>query len=207
MDAAREVIDEEGLEALTMRRLADRLGLQLPVIYRRFRSKQVLLDHVAEAILTEAVQEPPPSADWETKAVTLAHGLRQAILAQRDGARILGGSYTARQNTMAFADRLLGILKNAGFRNAQALWATTTLFCYVLGETLEQQGSADGAIEALQQAISPQAFPHLSATPVQELLNFDQRFTYGLTVLTSGLHTILDTDSQAIPPNSTSSPD
>lgn len=193
MDAAREIIDEEGLEALTMRRLADRLELQLPVIYRRFRTKQVLLDHIAEAILAGAVQDPLPAAEWETKTVTLAHGLRQAILNQRDGARIVGGSYTARQNTMAFADRLLGILHSAGFPNIQALWATTTVFCYVLGETLEQQGSTQGALEALQQALSPNAFPHLSATPVHELLDFDQRFTYGITILTNGLRTMLET--------------
>lgn len=191
VSAALDIVGEGGLDALTMRRIGDRLGFQLPTIYRLFDSKQVLLDHMAEAILGGALETPLDESDWETKTKDLASGLRRAILAQRDGARIVGGSYAARQNTMAFADRLIGTMEEAGFQGALALWSTTTIFCYVLGETLEQQGSSGGAVAALREIEAKDAFPHLFATPVAELVNFDERFAYGLGVIIGGLRTEL----------------
>lgn len=171
-----------------MRKLADRLDLGLPMIYRLFESKQAILDQLAESILAAALASSAEVADWEQRTLDLAHSLRGALLAQRDGARIVGGSYTAQQHTLAFAEQLVGTMRQAGFRDAMALWATTTVFCYVLGEALEQQGADKPALSAVSSAGRAAAgLPHLTSTPLEELLSFDRRFEFGIGVVISGL--------------------
>ncbi|MFI1868705.1 TetR/AcrR family transcriptional regulator C-terminal domain-containing protein [Streptomyces jumonjinensis] len=184
--AALHIVDAGGLEALTMRRLADALKLQLPAIYRVFGNKQALLDEMAEAILAEAL--PDGHGDHWTAEVTLLAGqLRQALLAQRDGARIVGGSYASKRNTLMFAERLVGVMRQAGLDGAAALWAMSAVFCYVLGEALEQQGQSDGALDKLDFAAERRTYPELFATPVEEIVNFDDRFEFGLGLILGGL--------------------
>lgn len=186
MTAALQIVDVGGLEALTMRRLADAVKLQLPAIYRVFSNKQALLDEMAEAVLAEALTDSRGDG-WEAEVVLLARQLRHALLAQQDGARIVGGSYAAKRHTLAFAERLVGVMRRAGFSGAAALWAASTVFCYVLGEALEQQGQSEGALDKLDFAAARETYPQLFATPVEEIINFDDRFEFGLGLILGGL--------------------
>ncbi|QDY81448.1 TetR/AcrR family transcriptional regulator [Streptomyces qinzhouensis] len=198
MTAARRIVDADGLEALTMRRLADALKLQLPAIYRVFTNKQTLLDELAEAILAEAL--PDGRGDhWTAEVALLAGQLRTALLAQRDGARIVGGSYAAKRNTLTYADRFVGIMRQAGLDGTAALWATSTVFCYVLGEALEQQGQSADALDRLDRNAARETYPQLFATPVEEIVNFDERFEFGLGLILDGLRQRLHSAGPAEP--------
>jgi TetR/AcrR family tetracycline transcriptional repressor len=188
VEMALDIVRDDGVEQLTMRRLADAVGLKLPAIYRLFANKQALLDAMAESILAGALNvSGGDDLDWQQLVLELAQSLRGAILGQRDGARIIGGSYTAQQNTMTFADRLISAMEKAGLDGATALWSTTTVFCYVLGETLEQQSNSTSEVGQLRQQDIKAQFPHLFATPIGELINFDDRFAYGMKVIIRGL--------------------
>ncbi|MEV7283291.1 TetR/AcrR family transcriptional regulator C-terminal domain-containing protein [Streptomyces sp. NPDC093252] len=184
--AALRLVDEGGLEGLTMRRLADTCNLQLPAIYRVFGNKGALLDQMAEKILSGALAERRDEP-WEADVALLARQLRRALLAQRDGARIVGGSYAAQHYSLAFADRLIAAMQRAGLQGVSALWATSSLFSYVLGEALEQQGHGEGEIGRPDAAVSGAAYPHLFATPVEEIADFDGRFEFGLGLFVAGL--------------------
>lgn len=178
--------DEGGHDALTMRRLADAKRHQLPAIYRVFSNKQALLDEMAEAILANALPDTPEN-DWEAEIPLLAGQLRQALPAQREGARIVGGSYTAKRHSPTLAECLVGVMRRAGFNGVVALWATSTVFCHVLGEALEQQGLTDDARDRLTFPGARQTYPQLFSTPVEEILNFDDRFEFGLGLILGGL--------------------
>lgn len=172
-----------------MRRLADTLGVKLPTIYRLFAGKRELVTEMADEIVGRAVC-PGPFADWREGTIALAGALRGALLAQRDGARIVGGSYSAQQNTLAFADRMIEAAQGNGLHGRAALWSATTVFCYVLGEVLEQQGAVDGASVTGTgpgaQALHSQ-YPNLMATPVDSLVDFDARFEFGIGAIVTGL--------------------
>ncbi|WP_215546220.1 TetR/AcrR family transcriptional regulator C-terminal domain-containing protein [Amycolatopsis sp. CA-230715] len=192
--AALALVDSGGLESLTMRRLATGLGVQLPTIYRLFDGKHALLDAMAETILSDVlarITDDDEDADWTDRLTTFAHGLRQTLLAQRDGARIVGGNYAAQQHTHALAETLLGGLHDAGFPVETAVWAGTTVFCYVLGEVLEQQGATGDEAEVLANSLSGNEFPRLAKMPVELFVAFDARFEFGLRVVVSGLRTAL----------------
>ncbi|MBK3574512.1 TetR/AcrR family transcriptional regulator C-terminal domain-containing protein [Streptomyces sp. MBT65] len=186
MTAALRIVDEGALDALTMRRPADADKLQLPAIYRMFSNKRALLDEMAEAIPATALPDTPEN-QWEAEVTLVARQLRQALLAQREGARIVGGSYAAKRHSLTLAERLVGVMRRAGFNGVAALWATSTVFCYVLGEALEQQGLTDDARDRLTFPGARETYPHLFSTPVEEILNFDDRFEFGLGLILGGL--------------------
>ncbi|MFD9889844.1 TetR/AcrR family transcriptional regulator C-terminal domain-containing protein [Amycolatopsis sp. NPDC059027] len=201
--AALALVGSGGLESLTMRKLATSLGVQLPTLYRLFENKQALLDEMAETI-TAGVSERVrfDGADWAENVTVFAREMRESLLAQRDGARIVGGSYVTKQHTMTLGDRTLAMLDAAGFPEETALWTLTTIFSYVLGETLEQQGASGTEAETFTAALDPTAYPRLSIATIGRFLDFDGRFEFGLRVLVTGLRAELGGGAQSIPSGS-----
>lgn len=185
---ALAVVNEGGLETLTMRRLADRLQAHLPTIYRLVDGKDALIDEMAETILANALENSAPEdSDWSLRVKSLAAGLRSALLAQRDGARIVGGNYAAKRANLTYVDTLVGCMQDSGLERENALWAASSLFCFVLGEVLEQQGAGGGELETLEGVLGAGDYPHLASSPVGQLLDFDARFDFGLNLLLVGI--------------------
>lgn len=191
VSSALDIVTDGGLESLTMRRLADALNVKLPTIYRHFASKGALLDAMADSIMANALIARDES-EWPDRATALAMDLRRALLDQRDGAHIVGGRYTAKKHTLAFADALVETMQSSGLSGADALWATTAIFSYVLGETLEEQGLSDeDTASLLDGSIERQRYPHLFATPAAQLVDFDERFAFGVGVFIGGLERLV----------------
>ncbi|WP_234815559.1 TetR/AcrR family transcriptional regulator C-terminal domain-containing protein [Mycolicibacterium boenickei] len=185
---ALALVNAGGLESLTMRRLADRLRAHLPTIYRLVDGKDALIDEMAETILAKALENSDTAdSEWTARVKSLAAGLRSALLAQRDGARIVGGNYAAKRANLTFVDTLVGSIQAGGLARERALWAASSLFCYILGEVLEQQGAAGGEAETLDGVVQTGDYPHLASSPVERLLDFDARFDFGLNLLISGM--------------------
>ncbi|WP_370935463.1 TetR/AcrR family transcriptional regulator C-terminal domain-containing protein [Amycolatopsis sp. cg13] len=189
---ALDLVDAGGLEALTMRQLADRMGLHLPAIYRLFDGKDALIDEMAEAILAGAVADlPAEDGDWESRVRRLAAGLRTALLAHRDGARIVGGNYAAKRSNLTYVDTLLGCLLASGLPRKQAIWAASTVFCYVLGEALEEQGATGDEIGVLMGVLGTREYAHLESGPMESMLDFEARFAFGLELLLAGVRSVV----------------
>lgn len=190
---ALAVVDEGGLESLTMRRLANRLQAHLPTIYRLVDGKEALIDEMAETILAKAFPSTRADhSDWKDRISSHAGGLRSALLTQRDGARIVGGNYAAKRANLTYTDSLVGCMQDAGLVHEHALWAASSVFCFVLGEVLEQQGATGGETSTLEGVVDAGDYPHLASSPVEHLLDFDARFDFGLSLLMSGLQSWLD---------------
>lgn len=188
---ALALVSEGGLESLTMRRLADRLRAHLPTIYRLVDGKDALMDEMAETILAKALESSDTDhPEWTDRVKSLAAGLRSALLAQRDGARIVGGNYAAKRANLTFVDTLVGSIQAGGLVREHALWSASSLFCYVLGEVLEQQGAAGGETETLEAVVRAGHYPHLASSPAEQLLDFGARFEFGLGLLISGMRSL-----------------
>src|SRR5690348_3341702 len=90
---ALDLLDEAGLDALTMRRLADALQVRAGALYRYYATKQDLLTAMAEHMLTGVAQTAGKAdSGWEEHLRALARALRTALLAHRDGARVFAGT-------------------------------------------------------------------------------------------------------------------
>ncbi|MEU6313275.1 TetR/AcrR family transcriptional regulator [Streptomyces sp. NPDC047014] len=193
VETALTLLDGSGLDALTMRRLADALGVQAGALYRYFRTKEDLLTAMAERIMA-GIDAPTGAADWRDRLTGLAGALRQALLAHRDGARVFAGTHSTGPATLGFAETCTGVLREAGFSDADAARTMVAVVHFTVGHTLEEQavGEGEGGLpadpEVLRGAVSSGAYPHLTAAlPTLTDPDYAPHFEFGLALLMSGI--------------------
>lgn len=148
---AIDVLDAHGLADLSMRRLAAELGVQPSALYHHVRSKQELLGHLADEILTRG-DRPLPAASWSVRIAACCHALREAMLAYTDGAELVATAHAYRLGGQAPYDTLVAELARAGLSPEVAEAGARTLLHFVFGSVSDEQthlqaGSA-GAIDA-----------------------------------------------------------
>ncbi|KAB2379237.1 TetR/AcrR family transcriptional regulator C-terminal domain-containing protein [Actinomadura montaniterrae] len=151
LQAAIDLLDDVGLDGLTMRTLADRLGVRASALYRHYPSKQALLDAMVAhlvAVHLDAAQDEPftaPGAPWQERLRGLARATRATMLAHRDGARLIATvADPGEQATAAFGD-LITALTAAGAPTETAMHAVDTVLAYVNGFTIEEQARKAGS--------------------------------------------------------------
>lgn len=201
---ALELLDESGLDALTMRRLATALDVQAGALYRYFATKQDLLTAMAERMLAgvAAVPASAPGGDWGEQLTGLAGALRGALLSYRDGARVFAGTYATGASVLGFADTVVGVLRGAGFGDEEAARALLAVANFTVGHTLEEQAArqpADGPgapersadPERLRRAVAEGEFEQLAAVlPTLTESDFTTHFAFGLHLLVEGLRAV-----------------
>jgi TetR/AcrR family tetracycline transcriptional repressor len=196
---ALAVIAHHGVQALTMRALAARLGVVAGALYRHVRNKQQLQDLVLDNVLAEVDLDLDPSLDWTEQLKLLAHRLR-AVLEDHPGvAGILKTRDPLGPHSLALAEAFLGPLRSAGFGDREAGLAFFLLVDYAIGfavagppTSVNEQRVRDPATRAqLHQffrSLPRERFPALVALGEHVWVdNRDERFTAGLQVLVDGL--------------------
>jgi TetR/AcrR family transcriptional regulator, tetracycline repressor protein len=190
--AALDLLDEVGLDGLTMRRLATALGVKNGATYWHFPSKQALLEAMAEAMLTGLTEDL--DGPWHERAARLARRLRRALLARRDGARVFSGVFFPLPNALAYGETMAGLLREGGLGDRDAVWATDTLNYFVVGHVIEEQLAAslpDGGAEAtsrLTAALDPERHPHLVAAAADLTAPHpEEHFEHGLRLVLGGI--------------------
>ncbi len=188
--AALELLDEKGLEAVSLRAVADRLGVRMNTVSWHVKTKAGLRDLMADAILAEIRLDDLPSPEEEAVRALLRR-YRGAMLAHRDGGRVVAGTFTAEPATLRYADRLVGALLEGGLDERAAGWTAWTLIYFALGLVQEEQGAereqgslSDRLASALDVRAHPalvRVFPHLTEG------SFDERFEYGMDRVLSPL--------------------
>lgn len=134
-----DLLNEVGLDGLTVRRLATRLNVKSPALYWHFRSKQELLDEMAQVL--QATQDlGPPRLDetWRAWLTRRAQERRRVLLSRRDGARLIAGTRPGGTVLRSFEQELQALV-GFGFTPMQAVRAVTSLGHYVSGFVLEEQ--------------------------------------------------------------------
>lgn len=199
VQTALDLLNESGLDALTMRRLAQAMDVQAGALYRYFAAKQDLLTAMAEHMVDGVADAAGPTGDgdWSERTARLARALRAALLAHRDGARVFAGTHATGPNTLRFADGLVGVLREAGFGDGDAARALYSVANFTVGHTLEEQAAlapGDGGPldeATLREAVAAGTYPHLAATlPVLTSTDFTAHFEFGLRLLLDGLRAV-----------------
>jgi AcrR family transcriptional regulator len=199
VEEALTVIAHDGVQNLTMRRLAARLGVVPGALYHHVRNKERLHDLVLDNVLAEVDFNIEPSQGWTGQLKVLAHRLRRVLEAHPGVAGILKTRDPLGPHSLALAEAFLSPLQTAGFGDREAGLAFFLLLDYTIGfavsspaTSVNEQRVRDPATRAqLHQffrSLPPDRFPALVALGEHVWVdNRDERFTTGLQVLVDGL--------------------
>lgn len=136
-------LDEVGLEALSLRRLATELEVHPSALYYHFKNKQDLLDEMALAlVLTTARTQGPPKPDtWDGWLTHLARTQRGAARSCRDGALLIIKARHLADDQLDYLDDLIKLLVASGFSTKQAGAAFVAVSNYAIGVAVSEQQS------------------------------------------------------------------
>ncbi|KUN08404.1 TetR family transcriptional regulator [Streptomyces yokosukanensis] len=194
-DAALRLLNEVGLEGLTLRAIANELDVKAPALYWHFKDKQALLDEMATEIHRRMAADGPldPADTWRERLLTSSRGLRAALLGYRDGAKVYSGSlFTGAEHAPAL-EANLRLLAEAGLTLAQAVQAGRTAYAYTIGFVIEEQGvqplpgERREGYDIEERARRLAEFP-LAAEAGRLLFDgYDAQFEEGLAIVVAGI--------------------
>jgi AcrR family transcriptional regulator len=191
---ALDLLDSEGLEGLTLRKIAAALQVKAPALYWHFQNKQQLLDEMATAMARDATSSAELTGPWHEQLRTMAVGLRRMLLSRRDGARLFGGTYMTDSAPLVAGEPLLRSLTDAGADLRTAVAVNRTISCYAIGHVLEEQGVVrpSGARDhrfdpdARRARLDGEQAPLTAAASDYLFGDFDRSFTDGLELIIAG---------------------
>ncbi|MEU3980404.1 TetR/AcrR family transcriptional regulator [Streptomyces sp. NPDC026672] len=194
-DTALRVLNEVGLDGLTLRAIAKELDVKAPALYWHFKDKQALLDEMATEMYRRmaAGTADVPSATWQDRLLLTNRGLRAALLGHRDGAKVFSGSRFTGTPHAAEMERTLRQFTEAGFTLARAVRANTTAYLYTLGFVTEEQGveplpgERREGYDIEDRARAMAAFPLTAAAGAEIFTDYDRHFEEGLALVIAGI--------------------
>ena len=194
---ALDMADSEGIDAVTMRRLAEELGVGTMTLYGYFPSKRELLHAVLDAAVSDRSGAPGPGGSWREQLSALVGLARRSMLRHPALVEIRVREPVLRPEALRFAEDALRILLAAGFDAREATHAFRLLFTYVFGFAVFSPAKAaeqdQRAARAALAALSPADFPALTgaAAEASEAMGGEEAFDYGLTRILDGLEASL----------------
>jgi TetR/AcrR family transcriptional regulator, tetracycline repressor protein len=201
--AALELLSEGGLEAVSFRRIAAKLGVSGPTLYWHVDSKRKLMDLMAEELVRRggtAYAGPEPGQPWWEWLRDDARRMFAALIGTRDAPRVLAGNRPS-PDSFAGIERVLSVLTDAGLTPGQAQQTLFAIGAYVIGSATEWQAEAERAME---QPLPPADDERLNALRAEVLADqpvlvaairerldspHDAAFEFGLDLIVEGLHT------------------
>ncbi|MFM0287157.1 TetR/AcrR family transcriptional regulator C-terminal domain-containing protein [Paraburkholderia megapolitana] len=184
VSAALELLDVVGLDGLSTRRLAEKLGVESATLYWHFRDKSALLGEMASLVLARhhTLEVPEDTADWPAWFADNARSFRRALLTYRDGALLHAGT-TPNQDELARIVPKVAYLVRAGFSEPDAQMALLAAGQFTLGCVLEEQARDTGGASSDTDRNTAAAQPGSAISPIDP----DVAFEFGLGLIINGL--------------------
>jgi AcrR family transcriptional regulator len=208
VSAALQVVDSEGVDALSMRRVAQELGTGAASLYAHVADKAELLALVLDRVHGEVEIPAPDPEHWQEQVKAIMREGYRRLLAHGDLARVaMAHGVTLGPNTVRLTEGMLAIMRGAGVSEKTAAFGLDALALYVVATAAERAMLAREAAatsetvaeheERVRQyfaSLPADAFPHtrrmadaLAGAEEREDGIDDERFEFGLDILVSGL--------------------
>lgn len=193
--AALELVDQHGLEALSMQRLAERLGIGTMTLYGYFRSKDELLEAVVDIAVKPSRGTPAPSTegDWQQQMRAVVSAAHRTLSRHPALVQLRFQQPILRPEALRFGERIVAILRAAGFDPPEAASAFRLIFTYTFGFAgLSPERETERAREQAARAaaaLPADEFPNLTATAQHwaDAMAGGEQFSYGLDRILDGL--------------------
>jgi AcrR family transcriptional regulator len=193
---ALDLIDAEGLDALTMRNLSDRLGVVPMALYRHVRNKDDLMEGVLDQAVAR-VEIPGPGLGWREGLAALARSIRATMLRHPAVAARVIDRPSLGPASLVVGEYGLGVLRDAGFDDATAEHALNLVLVYTLGfvalEVPRLPGTAGADtltqvdLDRSYDDLPADSFPHTVAVrPQAHALVSEEQFEFGVGCILDG---------------------
>ncbi|WP_421843434.1 TetR/AcrR family transcriptional regulator [Mycobacterium sp.] len=197
---ALQIVDEEGVAALSMRRLAQRLDSGTATLYRHFPNRAALISHIIDHIfgVIDLDTNELNATDWRQACQTAAQAMFDALSRHQNAAPLLVGQVPIGPNAMALRERVIARLLASGLQPALAARAYATLAHYVLGFAMQLRSHTaevpldDAQLYAVFRDVDPSAFPATAAVADTLPVPLADEFTFGLKLILDGLDQLRD---------------
>src|SRR4051812_26995823 len=201
VDTALKVLDKEGLDGLSMRRVAEELGTGAASLYWHVGSKDGLLDLVFDRIIGEQHVPDPQPGRWREQLKEVARNMRKAIVSHRDVVEISLGRIPMGPNALDWSERVLAILRSGGVPDRLAVRGVWLLTSVVNGFTMDENadytpttGGTEMTDEAAQMAsnyvasLPRERFPNMvEVADEYQAIDPDESFELLLDLFVDGL--------------------
>lgn len=196
LDGAMTLADEIGIEAFTIRRLADTLNTKPMSIYHHIASKEAIIDGMVNRVFTE-ITLPSPDAPWREAIAIRARSMREVLGRHPWATALLDSRTEPGDASLAHHDRMIGCLRNAGFTTAMVGHIMALLDSYVYGFALQEAAlpATAGAdvvelAEHMMAPLDPGQYPNLVAFAAEQVMtgeyDFGDEFEFGLNLILDG---------------------
>lgn len=193
---AVRLADAEGLERLSMRRLAQELGVQAMSLYHHVPNKESLLDRMVDAVFSE-IERPATNVPWREAMGQRARSARDVLNLHKWATPLMDSRQTPGPSTLAHHEAVLACLRTGGFSVTMAAHAFSLLDAYIFGFVLQEQAlpfETPEEARAVAAAIGEQmgdAYPRMTEMLQQHVLkgdyDYSHEFEYGLELILDGL--------------------
>jgi TetR/AcrR family transcriptional regulator, tetracycline repressor protein len=194
LQAALDLVDHEGVEALTMRRLGRALGVEAMSLYGYVASKDDLIEGVVELVFREMPRiEPARPEPWQQRVRRHAAAYRAVLLDHPKAVRLVAGRPLVTEGTAGFVDAALAELCSLGLDVHTADRVLGVIASFTLGHVSEQVG-AGRATASPGDVLDLRRFPTLAELGKMAPGDYDAEFELGLDFIVAGIEQLLAAD-------------
>lgn len=205
LSAAVDFVDERGLDALTMRELGARLGVEAMSLYNHVSNKDDIIDGMVDLVVSE-IELPSNAPDWKSAMRSRAISAHAVFSRHPWASALIDSRQSSGPARLRYLDWVLGTLRRAGFTLESAARAFSLLDSYVYGFRMQALNSAPGddmtpeqMAEAFLSALPAEEYPYLREMAVEYSMKAEHdesaEFAFGLDLILDTLDGLLYTDA------------
>ena len=201
LQVALAVADDEGIEAVTMRRLARELGVEAASLYHHVNGKNQILDGLVDVVAAE-IEPPMPSTDWRAAISQRAHNTRAGLRRHPWAVSLMASRTSPGPATLGLLETGIRCFREGGFSVLQAAHAISVVDSYVHGFVLQEvnlpfrdESELAAMTGAIMETFPASEFPYLFELTVEHVLqpgyDYGKEFDSGLEVVLDGVAALL----------------
>jgi AcrR family transcriptional regulator len=197
LSTAVALADAAGLGSLSMRKLAQELGVEAMSLYHHVANKEDILDGMVDVVFAE-IELPSEGTEWKTAMRQRAESARAALTRHPWAISIMDSRSSPGPATLRHHDAVIGSCRKAGFSVKMAAHAFSLIDSYIYGFVLQEVNlpfddsmDLEGVVESMMMPFSADDYPHLVELTTEHILqpgySYGNEFEYGLGLILDGL--------------------
>ncbi|MEV8512440.1 TetR/AcrR family transcriptional regulator [Dactylosporangium sp. NPDC051484] len=201
LSTALRLVDRDGLDALSMRRVAQELGTGAASLYAYFANKEELLEQLLDRVIGEVPLPSPAAPDWVAEVKRSCYASRAVFCSHRDLVKVARANIPVGPNSLRYTEAMLAVLRGAGIPDRIAAWSLDQLSLVIVADAVEAAIHAEHGrrTEADAEPYFAQVRDYLANLPADEFPNLvamassmvegsgDERFAFAIDLMLGGL--------------------